>query len=353
MEDVFAIQDEISTSIVNALRPKLLAAKRVAYRQRHTDDVEAYQLFLKGQHNWYKRDKDSLQKAAHFFEKAAERDPSYALAHAGIADAHNSLGVYGVEPGLASSKARAAVERALGIDDGLAEAHAALAYVRFLFDWDWEDAEREFLRALEINPSYVLAYCWYNFLLCCVGRSNEALTMMRRAQELDPLSPYVNTLAGETLLVTGNLEASLLEFQKVFDMDENSTHALFCVGGAYATSGQHDQAVRTLEEAALLAGRASWYLGFLGWGYGRAGLREKAEEVLEELSDRARNEYVSPVFRAWIYTGLGCAEDAFDMLEKGYQEKSPVTTFHWMPVFDELRAHPRFRDVLLRMKIEP
>ena len=270
MDDVFAIQDEIATHIVDALTPKLLGKKQAPRKKRHTDDLEAYQLYLKGQHNWYKRYQGSLQKAAHFFEKATERDPEYALAHAGVADAYASLGIYGLEPGLAGEKARAAAERALAIDDGLAESHASQAGVRYFYDWEWEESERGFRRAIELNPSYVRAYCWYQFLLCSIGRPDEAVSVMRRAQEQDPLSPYVNALAGSAVLASGNVAAALVEYEKALDVDEDFLLAVYYSGIAHSWRGDHGRAVAAFEKAAFLTGRAPYYLGLARLGL-RAG----------------------------------------------------------------------------------
>ncbi|MBD3853992.1 MAG: protein kinase, partial [Acidobacteria bacterium] len=198
MEDVFALQDEISESIVEALQMKL-GTGAMEELKRPTASLEAYQLYLKGQHNWYKRETGSLQKAAEFFEQAVEKDPSYALAHAGLVITYCSLAFYGMEPAAARARASAAAERASSLAPEVAEVRAALGLHAAWLAYDWETAEREFRAAVEANPSYALAHCWYSFMLSSLGRGDEAVAAATRACEVDPLSPYVNTVLGLAL----------------------------------------------------------------------------------------------------------------------------------------------------------
>ena len=352
MEDVFAIQDEISAKIVEALRVKLVGRQTVGQANRRTTNLEAYHLFLKGRYNWYKRELDSLQKAVEFFEKAVDKDPSYALAHAGLAESYCSLGLYGLRPNIASARATAAVERALALDDSLAEAHAALAMKRYYLDWDWDDAEREFKRALELNASYVLASCWYAYMLSAQGRHDESIAVARRAQELDPLSPFVNTVIGIVLLGGSQNDEAITELEKALEMEGDFLLALWILSGAYCRYSRHDEAVALIERAATLAERGSFVLGLLGWVYASTGRHADAEELLRELSARAEQDYVAPPYLAWILGALGRMDEAFAYLDQAYEERHPFLVFHMIPVYDHLRSDSRYHQLLRRMRLQ-
>jgi TolB-like protein/Tfp pilus assembly protein PilF len=351
MEDVFDIQDEISQSIVDALRVKLVGAKETA-RGRQTSNLEAYHLYLKGQHNWYRREKDSLQKAAQFFEEAAHKDPSYVLAHTGLANAYSSLGYYGLHHDIAYPKAKAAMERAQSINDDLAEVHAAQGLMRLWLEWDWDGSEQSFKKAISIDPEYVLAYCWYSFALDAKNRHDEALRMAERARELDPLSPYTNTCIGFCLLQQGRYEEAIRATKKALEMEPDFLYTHWVLGGAYTLNSQHDEGLSMLERAATLSGRASYYLSWLACFYGVAGRREQALKVIGELDERARVEYVSAMFFAWAYGGLGDADQTFAWLEKAVDEhSSQIGHAASLPLLAVVQSTPRFGEFLGRLKL--
>ena len=352
-EDVFAIQDEISEQIVEALRIRLVGDGKAEPGKRHTDDVEAYHLYLKGQHNWYRREGDSLQKAADFFEEAARRDPAYTLAHVGLANAYSSLGFYGMEPALARKQAEAAVDRALTLDADLAEVHAARGLMQNWLLWDWDGAERSFQASITRDPEYILARCWYSFLLDSRDRPEEALSMAESALALDPLSPYVNTCLALNMIVQGMYSEATVALGRALEMEPDFLYTLWVLGGTHALAGRHDEAVSVLDKAATLSGRAPYYLGWLAFACGRAGRRERATGIIEELSERARTEYVAPPFFAWAYSGLGETEKALDWAEKACEEKSPPMAMHQGTLLGDLRSEPRFQDVRRRMKLDP
>ena len=349
LEDVFAIQDDISAAIVSALRLRLGAPGSAGSRRPPTGDIEAYQLFLKGQHNWYKRERGSLEKAALFFEQAAERDPSYAAALCGVATAHGSLNFYGAEPRAAASKARAAVARAAALDPRAADVRAALGYVSWGCDLDWARGEAELQRALEINPSHVHAHCWLGLVIGHTGRTEQSIAASRRAQELDPLSPYVQALAGHMLLIAGRHQEAVEQFEKAAEIDADYLLTLFGLGGARVNLGRHGEGVRTLERAALLAGRTSFYLAWLGWGYACAGRRAEAEGLLRELRERSKTEYVAPPFFAAIHAGLDEPEPAFEWLDRGLAERNAVMALLRWPPWSSLQSDPRYRDLEKRL----
>ncbi len=352
-EDVFAIQDDISERIVEALRIRLVGKEKAGPGRRHTNDVEAYHLYLKGQHNWYRREADSLKKAAGFFEEAARRDPGYALAHVGLANAYSSLGYYGMEPAAAREHATAAVDRALALDDDLAEAHAARGLLQTWLLWDWDGAERSFKASIDTNPEYVLARCWYSFLLDVTYRHEDALPMAESALALDPLSPYVNTSLAQVLLHQGQYDGAIESLNRALEMEPDFLYTLWVLGGTYIGAGRHEEAISVLDKAATLSGRAPHYLGWLAFGYGKAGRREQTLGIIEELSERAREEYVAPTFFAWAYSGLGETEKALGWIEKALEERSPPLSMHHTTLFGDLRSSEPFREIRRRMALTP
>ncbi len=351
LEDVFAIQDEIAANIVAALELKLVGPRSADQPKRHSDNLEAYQLFLKGRHNWHRRHKDSLIKAAGFFEQATEVDPNYALAYAGLADTYGSLAFYGYPPLEGSQQAITAAERALALDGNLAEASAARGLIRFHYHRDWVGAEKDYKRALELDPAYVLAYCWYSFLLSNTGRLEEGIDMAKQAQDLDPLSPYVNTVYGSAYLWAGLTEKALPEFTKALDMDDNFALTLYFLGGAHSRARRHEEAIRSLEKAATLTGRASFSLGWLGWIFASAGREDEARSLLSELHERAQKEYVAPSFLAWIYGGLRHKEKALEQIEKSYETGDPLLSWLVLPPYDQLRLEARFKDIRRQLNL--
>jgi len=352
-EDVFAIQDEISEHIVDALRVRLVGESRTEPGRRHTDDVEAYHLFLKGQHNWYRRESDSLQKAAAFFEEAARKDPAYALAHVGLANAYSSLGYYGMEPTAALERARGAVERALALDDRLGEAHAARGLMQMWLLWDWDGAERSFKASIERSPEYVLGRCWYSFLLGSTARPAEGVRMAESALALDPLSPYVITCVGQSLFSGGENERAIEVVRGALDMEPGFLYTHWVLGGACARSGRHEEALSVLEKAVALSGRASHYLGWLAHACGAAGRHEQGLAIVEELTERAGREYVAPTFLAWAFAGLGEREKALAWVERAFEARSPPLTMHHATLLGDLRSEERFREIRRRMKLDP
>jgi serine/threonine-protein kinase len=351
MEDVFAIQDDISASIVSALRGRLVGRGSPAAARRPTGDVDAYQLFLKGQHNWYKREQGSLERAARFFEQAAERDPSYVAALAGAASAYASLSIYGTEPGVAAAKARSAVGRAVALDPDQSEVRTALGLVSLCCDFDATRAEVELRRAVALNPSHVLAQCWVGWVLACSGRIDDAIASFARAQELDPLSPYVQAAAAHALLLAGEYQGALVQFEKAAEIDADFLLTLYGLGGALVSLGRHDEGVRTLERAALLAGRASFYLAWLGWGYACAGRSSEANAVLRELQERTKTEYVAPPFCAAIEAALGAPDQAFAWLERGFAERNGVMMWFRWPLWSSLQTDRRYGDLMKRLRL--
>ncbi len=353
-EDVFAIQDEISEHIVEALRIRLVGGDKAEASKRHTDDLEAYHLYLKGQHNWYRRESDSLQKAASFFEEAVRKDPGYVQAHVGLANAYSSLGFYGMEPARALEKAQGAVDRALALDDGLGEAHAARGLMRMWLRWDWDGAEESFKAAIERNPEDVLARCWYAFLLLATDRHGEALRMAESALPLDPLSPYVNTCLGLTLSTQGRHEEAIEALNRALDMELDFLYTLWVLGGASSASGRHDRAVRVLEKAVALSERAPYYLGWLATAYGAAGRAERGPRHRRGAEHpSADGVRVADVLHLGSRRHRRDGQRRWTGWREACEEKSPPLSMHQATLLRPLHGEARFREIRRRMNLGP
>jgi len=350
MNDIFALQDEISEHVVDALKVRL-GTKAKEEMKRPTASVEAYQLYLKGLHNWYKREMGSLQKAADFFEQAVAVDPDYALAHAGLVTSYCSLAFYGMDSAIARGRASAAAERAAALAPGVAEVHAALGLYAAWLAFDWETAERELRAAVEANPSYALAYIWYSMLLATLSRHDEATVLASHAQEIDPLSPYANTALGLALVQAGRRTEALPVLEESIDIDSGFLYTLWVLGSTYGALGRYEEAVGVLEMAVTLSGRGSYYLSWLGWAYGIAGRKPEAERILDELMAGSSNEDIQPVFLMQVYSGLGDMDSAFECLEKSVAGGDPAASFIGFPSMDSLREEPRFDGIRKRLGI--
>jgi serine/threonine-protein kinase len=354
-EDIFAIQDEISLAIVEKLKVKLLGEEKVALVKRYTDDLEAYNSYLKGRYFWYKRTKEGILKGLEYFHQAIEKDPTYALAYAGIADCYNMLGFFDyLSPKEAYPKAKASAEKALEIDGTLAEAHSSLAEVKTYYDYNWLGAEREFQRAIELNPSYSTAYQWYAEYIALMGRHDESIIMGKRALELDPLSPSVATNLAGSYWLARQYDEAIERYQKVLEMEPDFMVAHLFLGLAYAAKGLYNEALAELQKGIKLSGGDdSPFLGWLGRVYCWTGKKKQAEVVLKSVIERSKKRYISPFGIAVIYLGLGQNEQAFEWLEKAYEEKD-----HWMAtlkvysMFDSVRSDPRFTSLLKKMGLE-
>ncbi len=348
MDDIFALQDEISERVAEALT-KTLGGAPVHEPKRQTDSIDAYHLFLKGQHNWYKREKGALEKAAMFFEEATKKDPSYAMAHAGVINAYSSLALYGYDPRQARSIANAAVMRALELGPDRDEIRAALGVKATFMDWDWARAERELTAAIEINPSNVLAHCWYSFMLSWTGRGGEAERVAMRAREIDPLSPYTNTALGHVLLDYGRPEEALESIGESLEIDGDHLYSLWMLTSALGALGRGSEAISVAEKSVSLSDRNGFYLGWLAWAYGVAGQTDRARAIIKELTSKPEGAYIQPIGLVQAYCGLGEIDSAFEWMERGLLVKDPFLADVRQPYLDPLRSDPRWPSVLQRI----
>ena len=355
MEDVFAIQDEISLSIVERLKVSLLKKERSKLKLRHTKSVEAYNLYLKGRYYWNKRSEEAFQKGMEHFQLAIERDPNYALAYAGIADCYILLQVYAyLSPKEALPKARAAAEKALEINSSMAEAHTSLAWVKWSYDLDRSAGEKEFKRVLELNPSYATGHHWYAIYLTAMGRHDESLAQIKQAQELDPLSLMISIDVGFVLFYGRKDDLAIEQYQKTIEMDKSFVVSYWRLAMIYAQKEMYNEAlVMTQNMKKLLGDNDPLFLTTLGYVYSLSGKRDEAKKVLKELSELSKQRYISPLRIALIYMGLGQKDQTFKWLEKAYEERDFwMTLIKTAPPFERLRSDPRFKKLLKKMNLE-
>jgi serine/threonine-protein kinase len=351
LDDIFAIQDEISLAIVDKLKIKLLGQEKSRLMKRHTADRVAHNLYLKGLYFWNRRLEGGMKKAMDYFRQAIERDPGYALAHVGMADTYNITGLFGFSPPReAFTRAKAAARKTLEIDDSIGEAHASLAFSTAFFDWDWSTAEREFRRAIELNPGYATAHEWYAIYLWAVGRFDESIEQAERARELDPLSLIINTLAGIAYYMARRYEESIAQIKRALEMDPNFLLAATYIVLPYVECGMYDDAIDIMRRAEPLAAEHTYTLGYFGGVYGRAGLEDEASRILVRMDELARKRYVSALHRANLLVGMGRYDEALTDMERAYEERCPINSFSKMiPYFDCLQSNPRFQALLKKI----
>jgi serine/threonine-protein kinase len=348
LEDVFAIQEEISRAIVSALRGKLLGPEATRLVRPATDDLEAYTLYLKGRQLWNRRTEESLKLGLSHFERALERDPRYGMAHIGVADSYCILGFYtALRPTEAFPRAKAAALRALELEPRLSEARPTLAYVSMYHEWDWSGAERQFRMAISGNPGYATAHQWYGNFLAVLRRFDESTTEFGKAIALDPLSALKGAALGWSYYFARRYPEAIAQCRRALELDPHLAVTHLWLGLACEETGAIDEAVTAYEEGVRLSRGEPLGLAFLAHGLASAGRREEAERKLRELQDLSSRHYVSSYDLAVICAGLGDRDAALDLLEKGYQERT-----HWMallqvdPRLDPLRDSARFRRVL-------
>jgi len=348
LEDVFAVQDEISLAIVEELKIKLLKKEKVAIVKRHTEDLEAYNLYLMGRYYWEKRSEDGMKKGLDYFRKAIDKDPNYAPGHVGTADSYSALCFWGfLSPKETFPRAKAAAGKALKIDPELAEAHASMAWVNFAYDWDWTAAEREFKRAIAINPNYASAHQWYAEYLLKLGRVNEALAELRRAREVDPLSLVIYFVFAKAYLDLGRYDEAMEQCENALGIDPDFGPIHFCIGLLQEDRGDYKKAVPAYQKAMKLTGGLSLAGGRLGYSYGILGEKNKAQRLLRELKKKRKERYVSSYFIALIHLGLGEIDRTFEWLEKALEERDfGLTNITSFPEFDKLCSDRRLTALL-------
>lgn len=349
LTDILAVQDSICEQVASALEMKITNENRSRLAIRHTADPEAYHQYLRGRYFWNRRTREGYKKAIEYFNQAIEKDPAYALAYSGLADCY-VLGGDALSTQEAFSKAKAAAERALEIDNTLAEAHASLALMKMAYDWDFDSAESEFRRSIELNPNYATAHQWYADCLILMGRTDEAIASIRRAQELDPLSLIISRDAGRLFYFARRYDDAIAECRKTLELDPNFSPVHVTLADTYVQKKDYDAAINHYENVINLSGGRSLMKSPLAYTYALAGRKGEARRLLDELIKMAGERPPNPFDLAVIHTGLGENDEAIRLLEKAYRERSYRLVYIIVePAFDPLRSDPRFAKLIERI----
>jgi TolB-like protein/DNA-binding winged helix-turn-helix (wHTH) protein/Tfp pilus assembly protein PilF len=355
LSHLLLLQDEIAQDVAGEIRTTLGETEKKTDTARQTSPsppvYEAYDLYLKGEYFFNKRTIEGFEQAIDYFQQAAAKDPTYARAYAGIADCYALMGGYSGQPQTEFMlKARAAALHALQIDESLPEAHTALALIVQNYDWDWQTSEREFRRAIELNPNYATAHHWYAEHLTWLGRFDEALRESERARQLDPLSLIIAADNGAILYYSRQYDRSIAQFLAVREMDPNFPRA-YMIEAPYEQKGSFADALTNLEKLQTF-GDANWTLAELSYCYGRSGQQAQAQRILEKLLQLDRHHQIEPAPILVAYLGLGNKDKALVYLEKAYAQHSNIlTTLKVDPRMDALRGDVRFQDLLHRVHL--
>ena len=357
LTDIFQVETEIAQRIATALEATLTGAENLALKARPTANVEAHEACLKGRFFWNKRTVEGHRQAVAHFSRAIELDPAYAQAHAGLADALLFLSGESVparEKEEMLARGRAALQTAIKLDDTLAEAHASLGLCAMNFDGDWAKAEREFQRAIELDPNYATARQWYGEFLADLGRFDEGIAEIKRAQRLDPLSVIINTDVAKVLMIARRYDEAVAQYARALELDPEFAVARGLLAVTRALQGRHEEAAAEAHRIRGLPDNAL-YLSWLGYIYGTAGNQAEAAKVTDRLRELARQTDVSPMCFAIVHAGTGEKEAAFASLEKVLEERAAwgAISLKCSPIFENLRADPRFADLLRRARFTP
>jgi TolB-like protein/Flp pilus assembly protein TadD len=350
--DVLRLQDQVALAIANKIKVKLTPLHQAPHQASvRAVSSEVRELYLKGRFHWNKRTEDGLKKSIEYFQQAIEGAPSYALAYSALADSYNMLGLWSVLPHTeVAPRAKAAATKALEIDDQLAEPHASLGWSRFAFDWDWASAEREFMRAIDLNPGYESAHRWLCNCLQQQGRLDEASVEIKVAKELDPLSLVNNTVLGQNSYFLHKYDQAIEQERKTLEID-NFAYAHYVLGSAYEQKGDLGKAILEFQKAATLNANPVYPAG-LGHAFALAGRRREAQKLLDELSTLSKERSIAWNEIAVIYVGLGENDRALAILNTAWENHS--SQLNWLkvdPRFEHLHNDPRFQDVLRRMNL--
>lgn len=352
LTELLTTQREIVTEIVGKLKLKLSGESEQKLAKKYTDNNEAYQLYLQGRFHFAKRTKDDILKGIDYFQQAIKLDPNFALAYAAIAESYNSLGKNAdLPPKELIPQAKASATRALEIDPTLAEAHGALADSLALYDWNWAESEREYWKALQLDPnvSYIHLTRGASYFIP-LGKREEAVAELKRAVELEPLSLINNAIFGLSYLYAGQTEKALEQGKKTYDLEPDFRFGRQYLGYAYISVGRYDDAIAVAEKALKLSPQSQEDLVVAGTAYARSGRKLEAQQYTDKLKELAKTRYVRTVYTASLYAALGDKDKAFAELEKSFEDKDCfLPRIKLDPFMDPLRDDPRFKDLLKRM----
>ena len=338
--DLLSTQGEMIKSVQGKLRPQLGQGSDEVAR-RNPNNTETYELYLKGRYYWNKRNAEGIAKAVEYFQQAIQKDPNYALAYAGLADAYllNSVS----PPKDTASRAREAALKALSLDNNLAEAHTSMGFINTRYDWKWADAEKEYVRALDLNPNYSAAYYFYADYLSIMGKRTEALEVLKKAQRVDPLSVVVSSDIGAHLFFDRQYDRAKEQFQKSLEWDRTYWHSHYWLGLVYLQQLKYEDSIRELQKAADLSGERPSALAMLGYAYALSGKKGQARQILSRLNEISKRRNVLPMNFAIVYFGLDERNNGFKWLEKSYEDRDPsLVLIRLLPLFDRVKQDPRF-----------
>jgi Tfp pilus assembly protein PilF len=355
VRETLAVANDIVRAVAASGELRMTSAARERLSATRAVGPDVYEAYLKGRYYWNQRTEPSLKTAIAYFEKAIAVDPTYAPPYAAVADCYNQLATLNLSTGSPQEwrpRAAAAAIKALQIDSELAEAHATLGYVHH-YDWQWSDAEKEFRRAIELNPSYALAHMWYANLLASRRRDEEAMREVLLARDLDPLSLIVNTNVGWVLNMAGRYDEAIVELRRTLGLDPRYVQAHRRLAIAYVGAGRFDEAIAEMLTVVRLTESNPSSLGGLGQIYARVGRTAEARRILNDLLVLARTRYVSPGVMASLYIELGEHDNAFRWLEEAYRERSNYMAYLLVDdVHDSITSDPRYKDLLVRVGLQ-
>ncbi|MFZ0706475.1 MAG: winged helix-turn-helix domain-containing protein [Candidatus Korobacteraceae bacterium] len=356
LTDMFAIEDSISQKVAGALALNLSGDEQRRLARPFTASNDAYQLYMKGRFFWNKRSVEGVKKSLEYFQQAITADPGYAVAYTGLADAYIMAGSYGysiMPPKEAMPKAEAAVQKALSIDNSLAEAHSSLAYIKFTYDWDWAGAEQEFRQAIALNPLYDTAHHWYSHELMAMGRPEEAMAEARRALEISPSDTVMNEHMGWTWLMMRNYDQAIQAAHKALEMDPDFVLAHRVIALAYMYQGNNQKAVEEFQRVVELTHGDPIARAYLARGYAFAGQRDKAQEIINDLEKLAKTQYIPDTELASDYAALGDSQNALQWLERSYEDRASALPYLKIDrAYDSLHGDPRYADLLHRLNLQ-
>jgi TolB-like protein/class 3 adenylate cyclase/Flp pilus assembly protein TadD len=357
LKDVFAIQSDIAMKVAKELKVQLLINEKKQIEKRGTENISAYKNYLLGNYYLNKRTGEDINRGMDYFNNAVEIDPNFAIAYTGIANCYTLIGgaAYGnLSREEASIKAKDAVLKALEIDETLAEALTSLAYINFRFDWNWDEAERKFMKALEFKPGYAAAHEWYALLLSLVGKYDDALNKMQRAYELDPLSPSISNGVGRMLDFSGRHSEAVIQYKKTLELHPDYAETHFALAMSYTMSRKINEALYAINKAIELSHGRLVMITQKGMIYGFAGKKKEALEILNEVEQLSYPNPISPWLSLSIYLSLEDNDKFFEFAYKAFEQKDPLMVyFKTLPAFNSnLQKEPRFHDILKKMKLE-
>jgi TolB-like protein/DNA-binding winged helix-turn-helix (wHTH) protein/Tfp pilus assembly protein PilF len=355
MRDVLSLQEEIAKAIAQQVQAKLSPQEQTRLAVARPVNPEAHRLYLLGRFHWNKRTEEGFKNAIDHFQSALEIDPGYAAAYAGLADSYNMLSDWGfLPPKEAIPRGKAAAQKALEIDESLAEAHTSLALAYFEYDWDWAACEKEYKRAIELDPNYATTHQWYAEYLWAMKRHAEAIAEDQRAQQLDPLSPIISTDVASDYLFTRQYDEAIRRYRNALSLFPEFVPAHLWLGHTYMANGMHQQAIVAYQKAMSLSGASAAEVAALGQAYAKGGIRGYYLWELRRLREESKHRYVRAVDFAYLFAGLGEKDQAFSYLEKAYEDRDyKLGLLQVEPRFDPLRSDPRFQDLLRRMNFPP